>query len=588
MSDTRYRAILTALGAFLLVLICLSARGFTLRNVVTLANIRPGQLGEAAALLPFIDANRLSTWIPGVTVGVPGGISNRTTIYTNLSTSATDVEIQAAIVAAPSGSVVQLTNGTYTLNGDIGFGFKKNVTLRGTGTNTILSASAAIGQFIMVGGDYNWPSAKSITAGWSTGSSNITVDSASSLVVGMLARVDQLAVAGLSWDRTGDANSREINQMVRIVAINGNDLTIWPPIYYANGGTPQLHYVLEGGQAEFCGVEDLVLEVNGQSVSYGVVFEQTYGCWIKNVRMTNINNYNILFWRSLFGEIASCTMIDSPDHGPNHTGILIGPTSDKASATGVLAYDNTIHRIFPGVEVNSSSGNVIAYNFVNDAFYDGFGQGVGIDVNHLGHCMFNLVEGNVVNTIQNDGYFGSASHNTYFRNWAHGFVTDGLGGQSSSYNSAPLKLNHYSLSESAVGNVFGHSNITPATYLASTNAYSYSHAVIAQLGYPNMGANNYTGTFDADGDAQTIGEDQRRDLRVATNTILHRNFDTYNGGFVTDVTRSNDLPASLYLTVKPSWMKHAFPLVNPSNGLAGLFFTNLNAGYRFYYGTDLP
>jgi hypothetical protein len=254
----------------------------------------------------------------------------------------------------------------------------------------------------------------------------------------------------------------------------------------------------------------------------------------------------------------------------------------------VLAYDNIIHRIFPGVEINSSSGNVIAYNFVNDSFYDGFGQGVGIDVNHMGHCMFNLVEGNFVNTIQNDGYFGSGSHNAYFRNWAHGFVTDGLGGVASDYNSAPLKLNHYSLMESAVGNVFGHSNIVPATYSASTNDYAYTVPVILQLGYPNMGVNNYSGTFNLDADAQTTGEDQRRDLRVATNTILHRNFDTFNGALVSDTARSNDIPASLYLSAKPSWMKHAFPLVNASNGLAGLFFTNLNAGYRFTYGTNLP
>ena len=536
----------------------------------------------------IIPPTRRIAWIPGDTVGVPGGIPNRTNIHTTLAAGSTAAQINSAIASCPADRVVKLAAGTYNLTTHIDFGFKKNVTLRGEGTNTVLRAANNISQFVFIGGDFNWPAPKNITAGWVAGSTNLTLDNVSSLTVGMLVRVDQLAVPGLTWDRTGNASSREINQMTRITKISGNTVTLYPPIYYGNGGSPQLHPVLD--HANLSGVEDMVLEVNGQGVGYGIVFWQSYGCWARNVLMTNINNYNIMVGRSLQAEIAKCTMIDSPNHGPNHTGILIGPTAEKASASGVLAYDNIIHRIFPGVELNSSSGNVIAYNFVNDAFYDNFGQGVGIDVNHMGHCMFNLVEGNVVNTIQNDGYFGSSSHNTYFRNWAHGFVTVGLGGQPSSFNSAPIKLNHYSLYENIIGNILGHPTITPALYSPSTSDYPYSTPVIYQFGYPAMGHNGFTGTFSTDAESRTTGEDTRRDLRVESTAIIHGNWDKKTGTQVwAPSIPDQSVPQSLYLTGRPSWFRSLdWPPVNPANGLAGMNFTVIPAGFRFVNGTEPP
>ena len=58
-------------------------------------------------------------------------------------------------------------------------------------------------------------------------------------------------------------------------------------------------------------------------------------------------------------------------------------------------------------------GNVVAYNYVTSV------QGGSWDVtfNHGPHNMLNLCEGNVFqNSFKDDGYFGSSSHNTLFRN----------------------------------------------------------------------------------------------------------------------------------------------------------------------------
>ena len=44
----------------------------------------------------------------------------------------------------------------------------------------------------------------------------------------------------------------------------------------------------------------------------------------------------------------------------------------------------------------------------------------GTSANHGPHNMLNLIEGNVFHWYKDDGYFGSSSHNTLFRNGIFG------------------------------------------------------------------------------------------------------------------------------------------------------------------------
>ena len=77
----------------------------------------------------------------GLYCGIPGGIPDRTTIYTSLGVpgqapsyaqSVTADQIRAAIAACPSGQVVYLYPGTYNI-GEVTFAAKSGVTLRGAG-----------------------------------------------------------------------------------------------------------------------------------------------------------------------------------------------------------------------------------------------------------------------------------------------------------------------------------------------------------------------------------------------------------------------------------------------------------------------
>jgi hypothetical protein len=165
-----------------------------------------------------------------------------------------------------------------------------------------------------------------------------------------------------------------------------------------------------GEQTDAVGIEDLTIDSNDGATMYGVMFGQTFGCWLKGVKVQDSSNYSVFFTSSLQCEMRT-SFLDELDHeGPNGAGLLVNTVS------GCLVEDNIIIESFPDIEVNhGSSGNVFAYNFINNT--DGL---IGIGTNHGPHNAFNLYEGNVAHNLMSDGYFGGASDDYVFRNWLHG------------------------------------------------------------------------------------------------------------------------------------------------------------------------
>src|SRR5437773_5793009 len=120
--------------------------------------------------------------------GIPGGIPNRTVMCATLNPGATAAQINSAIASCPSGQVVFLNAGTYSLSSGINFSGTSNVTLRGAGPDhTILNFTGAAGceiyqASVCVAGSsrrssdnpgtiYNW------TGGYAPGTSQITLSS---------------------------------------------------------------------------------------------------------------------------------------------------------------------------------------------------------------------------------------------------------------------------------------------------------------------------------------------------------------------------------------------------------------------------
>jgi hypothetical protein len=555
--------------------------------------IRCALLAASAATAwgQIIPSNRTANWSLAY-VGVPGGIPHRTNIYTTLAAGASAATIQTAINNCPSNQVVLLAPGSYNVSSTLNFPFGRNgITLRGSGTNTVLHNTGS-SYMISLGGGALWNTANypptwdagvSITSGNTQGSSNLVVSSGAGMVVGQMVMVDENNDTNWVFDTGGGSAPRAMGQATVIQAISGNTITIWPPLLvnFNTGSDPRLKTLGSPTyQVQFSGIEDLVIDGSTTTAGTGMMIENCYSCWLSNVTFSLVANYHCTVYDSCRCSFSHCSFLDSPSHGPNHYGLGF-----EQRVCSSLVENCIMKSIFPGMEMNyGSSGNVVAYNFMFDSYQDNFGPGVTLDCNHGPHNVMNLFEGNVLSEFQSDGYFGSASHMTLLRNWVMGWGPTMGGGKA-------ISLNRWSWYFNLVGNLAG-TNGAQTEYEMTANGDSANP--VYQFGYPNMGNNGYNGTappntWNNPGSASS--DNQWRDLLVRTNLIRSGNWDIINKAVVWDPSITNHtIPTSLYLSGKPSWFGSlAWPPFDPQTVSAAMLnATNIPAGYRFVYGVDPP
>ena len=593
MSDTRYRAILTALGALLLVLICLSARGFTLRNVVTVANIRPGQLGEAAALLPFIDANRLADWQRHVNVGVQGGIPHRTTVYTNFTGDTNGitnerVALNAAISACPTGQVVVLPAGTYNVSGGAITLTRDHVTLRGTTNAQGYPLSRLLDAKISMSEDSPTNSTPTtITAGATKGSSIVTVSSVSAkFAVGSIAVINQIT-NGYDFISAGFVDAPRMFHTCYVTNISGNDIGIWPPFYVDFTNSPTFDPgFYDGGHFTLVksGVEDLVIDRNGTS-DYALFMSQAVQCWLRNVVVTNcVGKLSDIF------TVTGIEIRDSIFTGA--TGAFANTESLAFSQASGCLIENNIGDD-PGAPFimlaerlpnRSVIGCVVAYNFSTNVDYGNTQMMADLYISHGGgQSWFNLWEGNIAGAIISDG-LATASHNTVFRNNFYG-TNEGVqllhGGPGTNvYNCRSIDLKRGSWYHNIVGNILGRSGMEGWYSVAAIPSWGWLTNSIFQLGYANEGNLSLTA-----GETNPPSLDiSAYDKNVTNTVIIHGNYDYINNTVTQVATRSNTLPTSLYLTntttAPPQFLTNkTLPIIDA--GSPSFVRTNLPALHRW-------
>jgi hypothetical protein len=172
----------------------------------------------------------------------------------------------------------------------------------------------------------------------------------------------------------------------------------------------------------------------------------------------------------------------------------------------------------------------------------------------------NLWEGNTGEQFTSDGYFGSASHGTLFRNYFTG-VNPRF---QIAWNA--ISLNRWSYHYNVVGNVLGVYSPATASYQFSDAASCNAGKGIYRLGFPNMG-NCSLIPFDG---ASPPGIDNT----VITTLLRWGNFDTKNDRAVWDATEipagvpvpeNQRLPASIYYDRGPPWWPAAvaWPPIGP-------------------------
>lgn len=417
-------------------------------------------------------------WTPGTRTGVPGGIAQFLPGGANERINLIDVTdapynadptgvadataaIQAALDAAVADDVVYIPTGTYKLLSALNVAHSRdNITIRGDGQGlTILDCHQ---NGIVYGTQEGWISPfpfTPVTAGLTKDSTEITVDSATSIADGAIIvieyenQTDNTAIAGGSIPVFGYTGPPDLfwlrKQITRVTAKAGEDLTIFPPLYRAADAGLGAQCSSAILQLEFFGIESLTIDMTNSNSSAAIQMAHAYGCWVYDVEIHNMKNYGVdMEAGCLQSEIRLCYIHTRAAGGSNGAGWLCN------NCSGILVVDNIFYDLAPSIEVNSgSSGNAFVYNYVENPPNEFDVINIAIDVNHGPWNGFNLYEGNISPSILADCYFGGCSEDTIFRNWFHGTYQ----GQDSF--TFELSLKRFTLKYNICGNVLGKQDV---------------------------------------------------------------------------------------------------------------------------------
>lgn len=549
----------------------------------------------AAPWSSFLDNGNAIDWSQA---GIPGGIpqfpeASGTTLnvmdYGATGNGVTDdtAAIQSAINAATSGDVVYLPPGTYLVNSSDTAAValelnQNNIVLRGDGVSSqILIDGGGIG--IKMGTQYtNFGPAVALAGSYPQGATQITLAGSGSFSVGQYVVVDELSPpyvelndsGYLCTDYSGDGYSsgqRCVVQMAQITAVNGSTLTLNRPLYwpYSASLSPRVYVA---NMVQDVGLENLFIEraqnVGTQS-SHIVSLEECAHCWVNGVEtyLGRGDHYNLgytyaselvnnflLMGHNDYGSdtgFSSVAEDGGESLGDSYTGfgydsgrnygihLADSPDTDNLIQNNII--DSTRHAL---VIEGPSNGNVFAYNYVvNGILYNQLNWNTLSAGHHGAFPYMNLWEGNYVDgRFDLDNVHGNGESDTAFRN----DFTAGPTWKNAAQYAVDIWEGQYD--QNIVGNVLGQSAYSSCPYVeTSTNCAVY------QFGNNNDGAGPSS------------------DPEVQSTTLLWGNFDYMNGSAQWNVNErpdglsaSENLPASLYLSSKPSWFGNlAWPVFGP-------------------------
>lgn len=577
----------------------------------------------AATIIP---PNRLTTWQGNV--GIPGGVPTRNTIFANVrqapwnavgdDTHDDTTNIQFAINACPSNQVVYIPSATYYTSKTI---FVTNsCTVRGDGPGlTTIDAHGTSGSVFAFGNDgnnyeqYEFQSSgrniANITGGNTLGSSNITVSSATGILVGGLINIDELndtnflgvvpiGNEGFQSDasRSQDgAGNRCLGQVCVITGVSGTTITLDPPlIWWFTNFSPQT--VTFNCTNTMAGVENLTVNNNNTGVEQSFSMWSVSYCWIKNVESEWSDGDHVIVDSSARCEIRDSYFHDSYRHssGTHDSTVVL-----RSHSSGILVENNIMRRLHIGMIIeNGGGGDVIGYNFFTNQFDSGSQNGLYNDIEYHGsHPIMNLYEGNVLNSFNQDGVWGTGSHGTLARNLISGtdwicppFGSRGVE-QTNSFtkqyqanrciNLAGVGVSQYF---NVVGNILGTSTMGnyPNFNPVFTNVWpalrNYDHeGYIFSLGYA-------CGSDDGTGGGVCVAAAAGDNNLPYTTLINHCNWDAVNQAETFSTNTDHVVPQSYYLTGRPLWFGGLqWPPFDPTNP-AGAAPANIPAAFRYFYG----
>ena len=580
------------------------------------------------ALGTIIPSDRRIIWQGNI--GVPGGVPVRTVIFANVrnppynatgnGTTDDTAAIQAALNACPAGQVVYIPTGTYKVTSALVL--KNSYTVRGDGPGLTVINGFCVGNEVIALGRpgsgalnsyniFNYPpqgsfagSPVSVTGGTSKDSTSITVTSTNNFTVGGLFNIDELNdTNGLGVIPVGSAGFQNtdgrtsdglwvLGQVMYITAITNTTVYFDPPLVWwftnANSALATPFPCVNKN----AGVENLTVYNNNTGCDMMFSMTATAYCWLKNVETAWADGDHIYVDSCARCEVRDSYLHDGYLHGPgtHDTTLKI-----QGHASGTLVENNIFRRLHISMFFNASSGNVCGYNYSTNGFDQNCSDCMLADSTfHGAHSLMNLYEGNVVNSYEQDGIWGTSSHGTLLRNFISGqnFVCPPYTGrgpeQTNSYvrqlqYNTPVYLQGFANSRSfnVVGNVLGTPNMgnytfrPPVYMLLAPAARITDVGAIFTLGY----------AFGNDGG----GSPNESDIPFTT-LINHGNWDIISQSQMFSNNISDHvIPQSYYLPVKPTFFgTMTWPAVDPSTGQTNFTLALIPAQYRYFYGSNPP
>jgi hypothetical protein len=494
--------------------------------------------------------------------GIPSGIPERTSIcatinssvYGNGSTDAT-AAIQNALDSCPDEQVVYLPAGVYLTSDTIHLDDYDTLRGAGTGKTVLKHTGGYLRSMVDLRGLVYWQIAglhkthDVVTA--VKDSKSITLSSTAGIHPGDILLINQLndgdlvdpvGVEGKCTYCGYEDGNRVLGQFVEVTAVNGNQVTLNLPLHwtYDPALDPWAYQVDADALVRHAGLEDLTLTQDNPEVEFVIEMDGAQYSWIKDVEIKNIQRRAMWVIDSLQNEIRECyvhTGIDGYGRDRGY-GILL----DLHSSNN-LVENNILSTIDGGgvMTAGGASGNVIAYNYLHDILFDDEWWLIASpSINHAPHPKMNLWEGNIAYKAEGDIIHGSSSHNTIFRSRSYGWHREVT---TTRNNAIEFAANNTYMN--VVGSVLGTPGKSNRYEVLPGQPYDdWDERVIWVLG---------------------VGSGVDDPMPAAT-LLRHGNYDYVTNSVIWDAAiPDHDLPASLYRSRAPDWwcLETPWPPIGP-------------------------
>lgn len=532
--------------------------------------------------------------------GIPGGIPIRSNVVTNFTSSATVAQIQSAVNAAASNSVIHLAAGTYTFSTFLTVG-NNGITIRGdvdgNGYPTTIINSSSHGVFI--GSCCAWYNAfsspqasntKNWTNGLAQGSITVGVDDTNGISSGMLVYLDQLNDVDTTGYSPANPNGPYVSgewvsiafpttgqdryqfQLNKVASISGYNVTLSEPVYMPNWNasqSPHLWFIPKSTApvVTMSGVENCKINVTANDFAAGM--EWTDQCWILNCVGSQGGTVHLGCWylnQSLRPEVRHCFQNEAAgvvDRYGIHTRVV----------SGALVIDNILQGSGTQLMVNGVTASVYAYNYLTNADHASSGFVPAGCITHGGMPNMCLFEGNWGYEWELDSQWQSSAYMTLFRSRMKGQSDK----NQTTGNKQAVGIFYTNRHASVIGNVLGTAGVH-TFYEVSGPAFGNCQdgVRVYYLGYETAGSG-------------CNGVNDPATISTLTRAYNWTSATATNSGINKDGFQSGDIPNSLFLTSKPSFFGGLlWPPVDPATPDPDTIRTNIPAAFRFAFGVDPP